>query len=225
MGDRIKITYETLYELMRQEKNRDEIQQLDPSFYDDVLVYLREKQQYLDACLAKSDLFSVSEREKTGQQIQNAKRLLRELYERREKKIIDLALNKSRTNSGLINTAQLLAQEIELYERFVAVLNQGRDGVLVRVLALQNGTPSSSFSASSVSSPQVSSQVVQQSSFDSKLEQKSSKRVRFLEEVQQFVGEELEQYGPFSPNDLAAIPPNLADILISSGKAIEVGDD
>ena len=220
MGDRIKVTYETLYELMRQEKNREEIQQLDPSFYDDVLVYLREKQQYLDACLAKSDLFSVSEREKTLQQIQNAKRLLRELYERREKKIIDLALNKSRTNSGLINTAQLLAEEIALYDRFTTVLNEARDRVLVRVLALQGEVQHSAVNNSHT----FSQQAVPQRSLNT-TEQKSSKRVRFLEEVQQFVGEELEQYGPFHPRDLAAIPPNLADILISSGKAVEVGDE
>ena len=34
----IKVTYETLYELMRRERNRDELQQLEESFYLDLLL-------------------------------------------------------------------------------------------------------------------------------------------------------------------------------------------
>jgi DNA replication initiation complex subunit (GINS family) len=39
----VKITYETLFDLLRREKNRNELQQLDPSFYLDVVSYLKEK--------------------------------------------------------------------------------------------------------------------------------------------------------------------------------------
>ena len=37
------ITYETLYELLRREKSRKELQKLDPNFYQRVTNYLEEK--------------------------------------------------------------------------------------------------------------------------------------------------------------------------------------
>jgi len=41
----VNITYETLFELMRREKMREDLQEISPSFFDDVLEYLIEKQK------------------------------------------------------------------------------------------------------------------------------------------------------------------------------------
>ena len=220
----VRITYETLYELFRREKNKEEVQQLDPAFYADVLQYFREKQEYYNDCMAKSDLFSISERDKTLQQLQNAKRLLRDLYERREKKIIDLAVNKSRTNSNLINTANLLAEEKAFFQALVDSLNKWRDGVLVKIMALQQPQLEQSLPAQQQTAPAAVHQPAPQEA-ESAVGASTTKLVRFLEPVEQFVGEELEPYGPFNSNDKAYLPFVLAEILIGSGKAVELQEE
>jgi hypothetical protein len=47
------------------------------------------------------------------------------------------------------------------------------------------------------------------------------KKIKCIEAVDQFFGEELEQYGPFKQDEEISIPEQLADILISQGKAAE----
>jgi len=42
----VRITYETLYELLRREKSNDELQKLDESFFRDVIEYLAERTKY-----------------------------------------------------------------------------------------------------------------------------------------------------------------------------------
>ncbi|MCH8163514.1 MAG: hypothetical protein IIA99_05420 [Proteobacteria bacterium] len=44
----------------------------------------------------KDDLFSHDENKKVEKQIENARRIIKEMYERREKKILNFALIKSR---------------------------------------------------------------------------------------------------------------------------------
>jgi len=50
--------------------------------------------------------------------------------------------------------------------------------------------------------------------------EETTTKVKFLESVDLFVGKELEEYGPFEKEAEATLPKDLADILISQGKAI-----
>ena len=53
-------------------------------------------------------------------------------------------------------------------------------------------------------------------------EDKSTKIVRFLYAVPKFVGKELEEYGPFAEEDIANLPGEIADVLITQGNAEEI---
>ena len=46
---KVIITYDTLYEILRREKFRNELQLLDVEFFDNVLSYLNEKSVILDS--------------------------------------------------------------------------------------------------------------------------------------------------------------------------------
>ena len=63
MGDEesIPITYETLFEFLRIEKSREELQKLDDGFYNHVIQYLKQKQDMLDKKRHESDLFAAEE--------------------------------------------------------------------------------------------------------------------------------------------------------------------
>lgn len=131
MGDAV-ITYETLFEILRRERNREEIQKVDDTFMQDIAHYFEQKQ--IHSATKEQNIFSLSEREKTERQILNAKRLLKEIYDRREKKIMLMALNKAKTNSSLINTANILPFEKELYQELLKTLLTARTHTLLPIL-------------------------------------------------------------------------------------------
>jgi DNA replication initiation complex subunit (GINS family) len=209
----VVLTYETLYELLRREKSREELQKLDEGFFKDTLNYLREKQQAYDDNLTKNDIFSQSERDKLHIQIANIRKILKDLYDIRERKIINMAINKSRTHSNIVDTQNLLQQENAMFESLHSVLSQYRTGILHRMLELRE--------------PDILPIVLPLPGEEPENEkpapiQQGMKKIKCLEAVEAFFGEELEQYGPFRQDEEITLPEQLADILISQGKATEL---
>ena len=113
----IKITLEILYDILRNEKKREDLQKLEATFFLDVVAYLKEKQALLQSKQQSEDMFAVGERDKLQYELRSIRRILKEIYEKREKKIIDIALNRSRTGSDIIDTSALLYEEKEFYNR------------------------------------------------------------------------------------------------------------
>lgn len=130
----VRITYETLFEMFRTEKNRPELQKIPDTFFKDLVEYLLEKKRILEESETKTGLFVAEEKERTEKQIANIKKLLIGLYEKREKKIINLAIDKSRMKSDLIDTSSLLAEETGLFEQLIGILDNQRNGVLLNIL-------------------------------------------------------------------------------------------
>ena len=118
----VVITFETLYEILRAEKTREDLQKLDGTFFRDIAEYLKEKQQLYQETVQKTDIFSSTEKENLYVQLQNIKKLIKEVYDRRESKIINLALNRARTNSNAIDTSALLEEEKALFHHLVTTL-------------------------------------------------------------------------------------------------------
>src|SRR3989339_726914 len=123
----VNITYETLYDLLKKERDIADLQKLDPNFFAHFVEYLDEKKRMLDK---EDSLFSDDEKKKTEKQIDNAKRLIKEIYERREKKILNIALMKSRTKSNVIDMSSLLENEKKLLNDVEGVLNSFRKEVI-----------------------------------------------------------------------------------------------
>lgn len=192
-GVEITVTYETLFELLRLEKNRTELQKLSPTFFGDVSSYVADKQSILSGTELKSDLFASAEREKIRVQLDNIRRLIKDLYDRREQKILSTAVNKSKTGSDIIDTSSMLPEERMLFEDFVLFLDKSRqislNPMLYGSLAEKNEKPAETL------------------------------LVRFERPVPQFVGRELEVYGPFMEEDMATLPSDIANLLIRKGRA------
>jgi len=132
MGEKeINITYETLFELLRREKNREELQELDGGFFEDVKDYLKEKKAMIKD---DNELFSADNSENIKKQIENAKKIIKELYEKREKKIADLAIYKSRTRSDLVDSSRFLEKEKQLFDMLVELFTKYRKDVLISIL-------------------------------------------------------------------------------------------
>lgn len=196
----ITITYDVLYEILRLEKTRKDLQELDKDFFKNLVSYQKEKYEILETQQSQNNIFS-REFEKTQKQIQNAKKMLKELYERRESKIIQLALYASRVQEKP-SSASLLQEEKELLTAITKVLNKYRKEVLFNLLKNQH--------------PEVTEEV---SAEKVKLQ---NKLVRFTHALPKFVGDDLNTYGPFEEEDIANLPERVAAVLITRKRAQEI---
>ena len=207
----INITYETLFEILKREKETTDLQKLDHKFLNDFVDYLNEKMKLLEK---DDNLFSYEEKKKLEKQIDNARRLIKEIYERREKKIIDLALMKSRTKSNIIDKSHLLGNETEFFNEMVNILDSFRSSTIDIVLTgnyLKKDKEKEGFADSD--------------SLNEKIPKKDTKIVRFLYSVPKFVGKELEEYGPFEEEDIANLPLEIAELLIEKGRVEEIKEN
>lgn len=218
----VNITYETLFELLKREKDTADLQKLEPTFFNDFVDYLNEKKKML----GKEDaLFSYDEKKKVEKQVDNARRIIKWIYERREKKVLNIALTKSRTKSDVIDTSSFLENERRFFDEIVKVLDVFRNGVIDNVIegkqisALTIG--SEKINETADESAQIKSGANPVAAEDNE-KAKNIKLVRFLYPVPKFVGKELEEYGPFEEEDIANLPADIADILIGKGRVEEI---
>lgn len=192
----VVITYETLFEIFRREKNRGELQKLDEAFLRNVVSYLVQKRSIIDRQNVQSTLFGEEEKLKAEKQMFNIKKILRDLYERREKKIIEMALNKSRTQSPLVDDSSLLKEERLFYDELVILFDRHRHDILMRVLNTEL--------------PVIIQAPVQEP---------KELSLKFVEDTPEFVGPDMEMLGPFAKDDVAVFPKQVADILVNKGCA------
>jgi DNA replication factor GINS len=204
MGEDIAITFETLYDLLMREKQRDELLPLEQSFFQDVIDYLKEKVNVLAKVSRENDLFSVGEKDKVEIEIRNIRKVLKDLYERRERKIVEMALGKSRSGAS-IDSGALLEEEKRLFDSCVTILNNHRNGVLLNLMQMklpkiENGRE----------------KVVSENSVE---DVKENLMIKFMHAVPKFVGRDLTIYGPFAADDIANLPKELAEILVEKNRA------
>ncbi len=206
MANDISLTYEKLFDVVRKERLQEGLQKLDATFYADLVAYLNDKTSVLSKDHQKS-LFSQSEQDVSKKQLDNIKKLIMDLYVRREKKILNLAMMKSRTNSNLIDTSGLLNEEKKLFKTVVDILNEAKESILFSVIS---GT------VPKVSVPSGMKEEPKQTS------QSSALKVMFLNNVPKFVGKEMEEYGPFTKEQIVDLPSQVANILVNKGHAKKV---
>ena len=220
MGD-INITYETLFELLRREKNREDLQKFDHSFFKDVVVYIKAKKENLEQQKTKQDLFAAEERKKAETQYANIRKILREIYEKREKKIVNMAIDRSRTSASIIDRSALLKEEREMYHCLVGVLDRFRRGILFKIL--EADIPGMEDIPQVLEDKnQEKAEVGADLEDNNTEEEKGKKRVKFIHAVPRFVGDDLKEYGPYEEADVSEIPIAVAEVLIDKGRAEEI---
>jgi DNA replication initiation complex subunit (GINS family) len=248
----IKITLETLYDILRNEKKREDLQKLNDSFFFDVVNYLKEKKSLLENKQCEDDLFAAGEREKLEYELRSIKRILKEIYEKREKKIIDIALNKSRTRSDIIDVSDMLKEEKEFYDQLMGLLDGYRNGILMNLFkgdvplfqrpgvnnkpsctgeVLDSPEDNNIGTSGEVASPIVSENgdvekqttaFVKPENEEGTEEQPPLKKIRFIHAVPSFVWKDLKEYGPWEEGEETEIFPEVADLIIEKGRAEEV---
>ncbi len=210
MGD---FTYEHLFDVLRRERSREEIQELEEGFYKQANDFISQQ----EAALKEADALS-SSTDSLRTQLQNSKKLLRELYDRREKKLLLLALNKVRTNSSIIDTSSVLEEEQPLLDDLLSALKQSRKNVMPHAPAprtvARKKTPKKP-AADSNKKP-----VAKQTKKTPSSEQVAAQmRIKVTASVPKFMGTNSKTYGPYDAGKEVALPKRIANILIKKGRA------
>jgi len=183
MGDKINITYETLFDILRSEKNRNELQRLDESFFKDLIRYISEKKDLLNN--PQTSVFADAEQQKAKKQLESIYKLVSQLYDQREKKIVNMSIISVKTGEMLDNRA-LLDEEKPLFDALVKLLKGSRKDILDMVLETKQ--------------PQVEPKIKEKESVSSnpmiekkpEKPEKPQKVVRFIKPVPKFVRKQLE---------------------------------
>ena len=128
MGD--IITYENLYEVVRKEKSSDALQKLNSNVISQMTDYLRTKIQVYKEAKQKN----LPDLEKIRTQVLSARRLIKNLYELRERKIVNLSVTKSRAKSNLEEEENLLDYEKQLLGELCNNITKLRKTVLLNLL-------------------------------------------------------------------------------------------
>ncbi|MBU0929929.1 MAG: hypothetical protein KJ623_02560 [Nanoarchaeota archaeon] len=198
------ITYESLYDLLRSEKSQEELQKLDENFFMHVAEYIQTKKQILESQENKDSIFASAEIQKTRKQLENSEKIIKELYERRENKIIQTALFSSRTDSRS-DHGNMLKEELELYNIIINNLSEFRNIIIGSILAGKLPV---------IEKPKL---------IKTQEEQKiTSKLIRFTTAVPKFVGDDLNIYGPYEEHDVANLSEKVADLLIQRERAEKI---
>src|SRR3989338_11242838 len=76
----VAITYETLFDILRMEKRREDIQQLNKTFFEDVVRYLQQKREILTKIEHESGIENIYETKKLSIQHENIQKIINKIY-------------------------------------------------------------------------------------------------------------------------------------------------
>lgn len=186
------ITYETLKSAQRQERKTNSLTKLSQNFFAEAQEYIQAKQEFIAELSGSGRDFHIHELE-----LKNAREILAYIYDRRERKLLNLALSSIR---GGITHDNLLGFEKELLTEIASILSKGRAEILHK-------TPG------------------RQPMENVKKEKIEMKRVKFAGDFPSFLGIDEKEYGPFKAGRIVELPKPNAEILIGKSKACEVTED
>ena len=235
----IRLTLETLYDILRNEKKREDLQKLEGTFFHDVVAYLGEKQELLKNKQQSAELFAAGERDKLEYELRSIRRILKEIYERREKKIIDIALNRSKTGSDIIDTSAMLPEEKEFYDKMVTMLNTYRQGILWNIVAgkfpeivgvsrdeAKNNSnslpPRVAFSYREDEEAEQDEEENEEQEHAEETTPAATSRVRFIRPMPSFIWKDMKVYGPYDPGEEIEIYPEVAELLVRKGRTEKI---
>ncbi|WP_455369620.1 DNA replication complex subunit Gins51 [[Eubacterium] cellulosolvens] len=181
--------YQKLYETWRREVfDKDELQQLEQNFFDDIGQYLKElikEIRMLDNKTVKYRILNI--------ELEKAQKLTLSIIEKRTEKILGTVFDKRN-----ISQNHLSNEEIEIYETVTKIKDQYEN---MKTVTLEGKSIDLGLSST----------------------KKCEKiLIRFMTKIPLIVGVDMENYGPFEPEDIATLPRENAEALIRQKAAIEI---
>jgi DNA replication factor GINS len=189
------ITYETIRNVHRAEKE-EQLQKLPPDFFESVRNWMAHKEKM-------KDTVSLLE-------IENAKKLVEDIINRREKKVVMAAL---RTMRGDLPPQNLTKEERKLFDEIVRILKSHREKMKEVVRDYSYIVEEKVKEAKeSIKNLKVEEKVEKKDKF---IKPNGKLLVKILSDLPRFVGSDLKAYGPLKAGDLILLPEEIGRLLIS----------
>jgi len=170
------LSYEVIRKIHRLEKESTKLVSLEDDFFDSLQVYLKEEKSKIKQ---NEDIFDDS----ASQRLFNIKNMVEDILYLRQKKIINKAIMKIKTNEE--DTSNFLGPELKMYSQIVTVIEDYHkylDEVFNKKIAKKE-------------------YVLQ--------------KVKMLKAVPKFIGTDMQEYGPYTENDLIEVPENIAKLFVN----------
>ncbi|HIQ50030.1 MAG TPA: DNA replication complex GINS family protein [Nanoarchaeota archaeon] len=207
------ITFEFIREVHRRERESKslDLQELPENFFSLVQKWLTEKEKVYEAEKNPSVLI----------EIENAKKLLREIISQRQKKIVISALHVLRGGTPPEN---MLPQEEEFFEKVLNLLNEYKsmieleitgDFVKDKIQEIKENLQELSKDSSKESEKEEKEKEQKEEKKEFKAPTVKLIKVVALNNIPRFVDENLNPYGPYKKGEVFELPEELAKILIS----------
>ncbi len=214
------ITYETFRKFQRYERDNKQLQELPEDFYQSCAEWMKRKEKIYEET---KDPMIIKE-------IENVMTIIKDILDRRERKLLLLAMHSVRGNAVPQN---LLPFEAKHFDIIVEHLREMREGILSQI----KGTGEEKSGEEKKEEPKEEKVVEKEPKEETKKEEDAAeelkkdeklpkikqlegfKLVRILEEIPQFLGTDGRSYGPFKPEDLVTLEEKVADLIINKNKA------
>ena len=224
MSDEEALTFSKLRKIQKTERRQEELSEIDQNFFLKVRDYLERKKEV----------------DQNSREYKNAKRIFRKILSLREDKIVKnsrLSLKSDIRPSEL----NMLPREEELFRDMKKQFNQHRDrveevteGQAIETENTETGIQESAekrreeATVEEGSENDAKTEEIDEESADEKEDQEAEDKynpeegyevVEITSEVSEFMGTDLEAYGPFEEGEEAEIPEDNAEILVNRGNA------
>ncbi len=196
MGEEDILTYEELRNIQRKERINRSLQPLEPDFLKKVSSYLDKKKELLQKTIGDGNRFSVDMGNKINNEVSNAQRVLKDIMERRESKIMLQGLMDARAGVPAENVLNMLPLEKGIYKNIFEAISKYRKECFYPLLAGQF-----------VQKELVSDEPLTQA-------------ITLLSSVPEFLWKDSNKYGPFDEGDSVEVPLELAKFLLAQKKAV-----
>jgi DNA replication factor GINS len=177
------LSYDEIRRIYRLEKNKSDLTELDEDFYNSLNEFIKaEKKKYLESLASPADA--------KPEDFNNMKRLVEEIYNLREKKILNRALLASRTSEA--DSGSMALQEKKLFQGLVELLSRQR--LLLSELFENNAEKGTAEEKKELDLNILS--------------------IRILKDIPSFVASDMKEYGPFNEGQAVSLPYTVAKLFI-----------
>ena len=203
------ITFKFLRDLQKKERDASTLTPIPDDFYEAAKSYITRKQR-----LAMQDSMKSFTNLK---EIENMRPVIKYIFNRREQKIMTCALRAARIDT--LKIQNMIKEEQELFDTIKNKLKKRRS-FLDAVLMMDNSKHNDESSKIDNDTKQKTATKEPKENTDEEQEEETQFiKIEVLEEITEFVAEDLESYGPWSPGEIVVSPQKVANIFIGAKKA------
>ncbi len=212
-----EITYKTLRKIQQAEKNSPQITKINKGFYHDVNFFLQILEQRLEKEKKPQKQMLLAE------ECQNIEKIIRNIYEQREKKIMLAAIAKARGGNPSITT--LLTEEKtffdELYHNIVLFRNKIFNVDEKTEDEQEQDIPESTTNQKKEFAKKTEKK--EEEKKPKKKERNANPILRIVEDIPPFVGTDNNTY-ILHHKDIVSLPEDMAKMLLDKKVAVKVNE-